>query len=225
MSLTYTVLVTVTAVTVRKRNKINDIKPKCSLTIGGGCSQLRTQRNPDKKFPARRSSRSFAEPVGVEHGVSSFSQKLVEATMSNTYNDDAIEDCVWSVIEASQNVADHITYLRHFLSSTRHRDKALDRVASLFSPGFSYFESAYRSAFEAVEALTSAGSDSEQRRNAWFNLGKMLHNGYGIAADPARAVSAYEQAIELGEIRALINLGALYEAGNGVERSIERVAH
>ena len=45
----------------------------------GGCSQLRTQRNPDKKFPARTSSRSFAEPVGVEHGVSSFSQKLVDA--------------------------------------------------------------------------------------------------------------------------------------------------
>jgi len=142
--------------------------------------------------------------------------------MSNTYNDDAIEDCVWSVIEASQNVADHITYLRHFLSSVRHRDQALDKVASLFSPGFSYFESAYLSAFEAVETLTGAAGTVEQRRNAWFNLGKMLHNGYGIGADPARAAGVYEQAIELGEIRSLINLGALYEAGKGVERSIER---
>jgi len=142
--------------------------------------------------------------------------------MSTPFNDELIEDRIWLAIESSQNVADHLTYLMHFLMSGRHREKALDRVASLFHPGFSYFEHAYRDGFELVENLAETTDDPELKKSAWFNFAKMLHNGYGSSRDLTKAAKAYEHAISIGEVRSLINLGALYEKGAGVDQSLDR---
>ncbi|MFM7700943.1 MAG: tetratricopeptide repeat protein, partial [Bacteroidota bacterium] len=143
------------------------------------------------------------------------SARSLETVMSNTYNDDAIEDCIWSVIESSQNVADYITYLQHLLTSSRHRDKAIDKAVSLFSPSLSSVQGSYYGAFEAIERITKSDGDEKLIKSAWFNYAKMLHNGYGVAADRRKAARAYERAISLGEVRSLINLGALYERGVG----------
>lgn len=56
----------------------------------------------------------------------------------------------------------------------------------------------------------------------------MLRCGYGYAAakcgDHATAVRIFESCVERGHAGAMIWLGALYENGNGVERSLERAA-
>jgi TPR repeat protein len=142
--------------------------------------------------------------------------------MSLVFNDEVIADCVWSVISQSRNSADFLTYLMHFPGSVRHRSEAIDKAVATYTPGMNSVQSCYYGAPDALRKLAETTTDQKTAANAWFNIGKMLHNGYGVVIDPLASIQAYERAIDLGELRSLVNLASHYESGSGVEIDLDR---
>ncbi|MGA2673180.1 MAG: serine/threonine-protein kinase [Terracidiphilus sp.] len=56
------------------------------------------------------------------------------------------------------------------------------------------------------------------------NLGKMYHDGLGVAKDDARAAALFEKACDAGYAPACDSLGISYQNGQGVSRDISRAA-
>jgi len=73
-------------------------------------------------------------------------------------------------------------------------------------------------------------TDAEQgHAEASFELGCLLEDGlvdargqHLVPPDLAAAVAAYQRAVELGDLEALLNLGVCYDRGNGVRRNRRR---
>ena len=59
---------------------------------------------------------------------------------------------------------------------------------------------------------------------AWYTLGLMHEQGYGVAQDKFQAVSCYRKAAENGQVEAKSRLGSLYYHGQGVPRDLEQAA-
>ena len=59
---------------------------------------------------------------------------------------------------------------------------------------------------------------------AWYTLGLMYEQGYGVAQDKFQAVSCYRKAAEKGQVEAQCRLGSLYYHGQGVPRDLEQAA-
>jgi TPR repeat protein len=57
---------------------------------------------------------------------------------------------------------------------------------------------------------------------AWYTLGLMHEQGYGVAQDKFQAVSCYRKAAENGQVEAKSRLGSLYYHGQGVPRDLEQ---
>lgn len=142
--------------------------------------------------------------------------------MSTLYNDDAVEDCIWSLISQSHNSADFLTYIQQFQASDRHRAQAMDKAVSTFLPAMNSIQSGYLSAVDALRELIQNTSDQKVAASAWFNIGKMLQNGYGAVVDHEASIEAYERAIALGEVRSLVNLASHYESGTGVSVDLDK---
>lgn len=60
--------------------------------------------------------------------------------------------------------------------------------------------------------------DRDPSGQARFILGLATYNGIGTVADRDRGLALIRQAAEMGNMRAMINLGSLYASGEGVER-------
>jgi TPR repeat protein len=127
------------------------------------------------------------------------------------YNDLPVEALVWSVIEPSRCHHDFITYVKQFpRASQERRNNAMNRACELHS-----FDHAhpflYPLAYAALQEIGRDATDPGTRRHVLFHLGKMAQQGFGIDRNPDLGVSYYEQAIELGEVRSLVNLGIHYQ--------------
>jgi TPR repeat protein len=72
---------------------------------------------------------------------------------------------------------------------------------------------------ELLEQAVAAGG--EVSKWAWAGLGD-LYRSADATRDPARAVEAYETAIELGNVGAMVSLGRMLGAGEGVPVDFER---
>jgi TPR repeat protein len=59
---------------------------------------------------------------------------------------------------------------------------------------------------------------------AWYTLGLMYEQGYGVAQDKFHAVSCYRKAAEKGQVEAQCRLGSLYYHGQGVPRDLQQAA-
>ncbi|WP_163556226.1 tetratricopeptide repeat protein [Helicobacter suis] len=57
---------------------------------------------------------------------------------------------------------------------------------------------------------------------AYFNLGIMYENGYGVAKDYQKALEYYKKAASMGDADAYAILGAMYENGEGVARDYQK---
>ncbi len=53
---------------------------------------------------------------------------------------------------------------------------------------------------------------------AWYILGLMHEQGFGVAPDNRQAASCYRKAAEKGQVEAQYHLGSLYYQGQGVPR-------
>jgi uncharacterized protein len=59
---------------------------------------------------------------------------------------------------------------------------------------------------------------------AWYTLGLMHEQGYGIAQDKCQAALCYKKAAEKGQVEAQYRLGSLYSHGLGVPRDLKQAA-
>lgn len=59
---------------------------------------------------------------------------------------------------------------------------------------------------------------------AWYILGLMHEQGYGVAQDKSQAALCYRKAAEKGQVQAQYRLGFLYYHGQGVCRDLEQAA-
>jgi TPR repeat protein len=59
---------------------------------------------------------------------------------------------------------------------------------------------------------------------AWYTLGLMYEQGYGVAQDKFQAVSCYRKAAEKGQVEAQCRLGSLYYHGQGVPKDLQQAA-
>ncbi len=59
---------------------------------------------------------------------------------------------------------------------------------------------------------------------AWYNLGLMYEQGYGVAQDNCQAALCYRKAAEKGQAEAQYRLGFLYYHGQGVPRDLQQAA-
>jgi len=66
----------------------------------------------------------------------------------------------------------------------------------------------------------AAGGDVQ----AWYTLGLMHEQGYGVAQDKCQAARCYKKAAEKGQIQAQSRLGFLYYHGQGVPRDLQQAA-
>jgi TPR repeat protein len=142
--------------------------------------------------------------------------------MSFSFNDDLVEDCVWSVISPSMNSGDFLTFLAHFSGSSRYRNEAIDKAVSVFTPGMNTVQSCYYEVPDALRKLGQSSIDQQSVANIWFHLGKMFHNGYGTVQDHVASIEAYKKAIALGELRSLVNLASHYVSGTGTPVDTEK---
>lgn len=138
------------------------------------------------------------------------------------HNDDLIDDLVWSAISGSASFRDFLTYLQHFSIEPRHRAEAIDRAVALHTFG-EVPEGEYAKVLPLLQELVTPSTDDAVRAKAYFNIGKLFHLGYGVTQNRDSCISAYEQAIALGEVRALINLGAFHEDYLGSEPEVSQV--
>ena len=81
--------------------------------------------------------------------------------------------------------------------------------------GFCYFvgqgvEQDYEKAFLWLRRAAVKDSDAQ------MILAHAYYNGEGVPQDHAAAVSWYRKAVELGNPRAMVNLGSCYQRGEGV---------
>ena len=60
--------------------------------------------------------------------------------------------------------------------------------------------------------------------SAWYNLGLMYEQGYGVARDNFEAALCYRQAAEKGWVEAQYRLGLLYYHGQGVPKDLKLAA-
>jgi hypothetical protein len=59
---------------------------------------------------------------------------------------------------------------------------------------------------------------------AWYSLGLMHEQGYGVAQDKCQAALCYKKAAEKGQVEAQYRLGSLYYHGQGVSRDVKQAA-
>ena len=59
---------------------------------------------------------------------------------------------------------------------------------------------------------------------AWYSLGLMHEQGYGVAQDKCQAALCYKKAAEKGQVQAQYRLGSLYYHGQGVPRDLQQAA-
>jgi len=59
---------------------------------------------------------------------------------------------------------------------------------------------------------------------AWYSLGLMHEQGYGVAQDKSQAALCYKRAAEKGQAQAQYRLGSLYYHGQGVPRDLQQAA-
>jgi hypothetical protein len=59
---------------------------------------------------------------------------------------------------------------------------------------------------------------------AWYSLGRMYEQGYGVAQDKSQAALCYRKAAERGQVQAQYRLGFLYYHGQGVPRDLQQAA-
>lgn len=71
-----------------------------------------------------------------------------------------------------------------------------------------YLNGEYAQALQIARDLANAGDALGLNM-----MGSIYEQGYGVEADPARAIAYYEESIRLGEVRAMANLGDLYLQG------------
>lgn len=82
----------------------------------------------------------------------------------------------------------------------------------------------YARAFERVLAHAQTSEDPESKAIAYFHLGKILQQGFGVRVDRNQSIGFYQQAIGCGEIRALINCGAHFDRPSASEEDL-KLAH
>jgi TPR repeat protein len=59
---------------------------------------------------------------------------------------------------------------------------------------------------------------------AWYSLGLMYEQGYGVAQDKCQAACCYRMAADKGQVEAQYRLGSLYYHGQGVSRDVKQAA-
>ena len=142
-------------------------------------------------------------------------QFLNQGAWASGYDDSEIDEIIWAEIESSPSKDDFICYLLHRLSNATHRDEAQQRASAIEDDAPPPV--GYPRAIERIRALAANGNAT-----AMFHMGKI--HAFGIAAerDMAVAISWYEKAAELNDIRACCNLGWLYQSGDGVAADKEK---
>ena len=144
--------------------------------------------------------------------------------MAQTYSNDVVEDLVWSVIQDSHCAQDFLDFIDQFPNPDgRYWSQALDRAVATFSPADprgDQSERLYPGVYERIKNLANETQSNKARAVAYFQLGKMLQLGFGVAADRDHSISCYQQAISLGEIRSLINCGAHYDGPNATPQEL-----
>jgi TPR repeat protein len=73
--------------------------------------------------------------------------------------------------------------------------------------------------FASLEKRAGRGDVS-----AWFSLGLMHEQGFGVAPNKSQAAFCYRQAAEKGQIQAQYRLGYLYCHGQGVPQDLAQAA-
>jgi uncharacterized protein len=73
--------------------------------------------------------------------------------------------------------------------------------------------------FANMEKMAAGGDVS-----AWYNLGLMYEQGYGVNQDKAKAAFCYRKAADRGQVQAQCRLGFLYYQGQGVPRDLQQAA-
>lgn len=60
--------------------------------------------------------------------------------------------------------------------------------------------------------------------SAWYSLGLMYEQGFGVAPDKCQAALCYRKAAEKGQVQAQYRLGSLYYHGQGVPKDLQQAA-
>ena len=142
---------------------------------------------------------------------------MVSFHFDNDLMDDTlIDDIIWSEIKNSTSRGDFVCYLVHTPRNAEYMDNAHFHLKSLSEENplepLHYFR-----AIERIKTLAKSGNAT-----AMFHMGKIHAIGIAVPQDMNVAVSWYEKAIAVGDVRSHSNLGWLYQSGLGVPMNKEK---
>ena len=148
--------------------------------------------------------------------------------MAHIYSNHGVEEVIWSAISHSDSHQDYLDFLTQFpdpvcVDYFRVLDSAVERYSPA-DPNGNPQAQCYAEAFKLLEAHAMVISDPRAKGAALFHLGKMLQLGLGVTPDPDRSISFYQQAIDCGEIRALINCGSQFDKPGATDADLS-IAH
>jgi uncharacterized protein len=154
-----------------------------------------------------------------------FNQFTAGQAMGKVYTNDVVEALVWAQISKSESSQDYLDFVHQFTNTNGpHWFEALDQATYFFSPANPEAlgkPRLYERAFEHLLAHAESVSDPAAKGTAYFHLGKMLQQGFGIQPDSCKSIEFYRQAMALGEVRAFINCGAHFDGPDASEEDLK----
>ncbi len=154
-----------------------------------------------------------------------FSQFTAGQAMGKVYTNDVVEALVWAQISKSESSQDYLDFVHQFTNTNGpHWFEALDQATYFFSPANPEAlgkPRLYEHAFEHLLAHAESVSDPAAKGTAYFHLGKMLQQGFGVQPDSCKSIEFYRQAMALGEVRAFINCGAHFDGPDASEEDLK----